>query len=105
MLVNYLLNNEKAGKILGTERGIPANNDIRKNLSTSATGTDKRSLDFVDKIESTIGKAPGITPNGASDLDSLIVRYQQDVVFGKQKPLAAAKAMISELQESIDFNS
>lgn len=105
MLVDYLLNNEKAGKILGTERGIPANNDIRKNLSTSATGTDKRSLDFVDQIESAIGKAPGITPNGASDLDSLIVRYQQDVVFSKQKPLAAAKAMIDELQESIDFNS
>ena len=105
MLVNYLLNNEKAGTILGTERGIPANNDIRKSLSVSAAGTDKRSVDFVDQIESTIGEAPGITPNGASDLDSLIVRYQQDVVFGKRKPLSAAKAMIDELQESIDFNS
>ena len=105
MLVNYLLNNEKAGKILGAERGIPANNDIRKSISSSASGTDKLSLDFVDRIKSTLGKAPGITPNGASDLDKIIVRYQQDVVFGKQKPLAAAKAMIDELQESIDFNS
>ena len=84
MLVNYLLTNEKA---------------------SSASGTDKLSLDFVDRIKSTLGKAPGITPNGASDLDKIIVRYQQDVVFGKQKPLAAAKAMINELQESIDFNS
>ena len=105
MLVDYLLNNRKAGRIIGTERGIPANNEIRKNLATSATGTDKLALDFVDRTSSTVGKAPGITPNGASDLDKTIVRYQQDVVFGKQQPLPAAKAMIAELQESIDFNS
>lgn len=105
MLVDYLINNRNAGKIIGTERGIPASNTIRKSLSEHASGTDKLSLEFVDTIKSTIGKAPSVTPNGASDLDKMIVRYQQDVVFGKQKPLAAAKAMIKELQESIDFNS
>jgi multiple sugar transport system substrate-binding protein len=105
MLVDYLLNDKNVGEIFGTERGVPANAGIRKDLSATASGTDKLSLDFVDEIASTLGKAPEVTPNGASDLDKLIVRYQQDVVFGKQKPLAAAKAMIKELQESIDFNS
>lgn len=105
MLVDWLINDESAGEILGTERGIPANNDIRHALAGQATGTDKLSLDFVDEIAPTLGSSPDIVPNGASDLDKLIVRYQQDVVFGKQQPLAAAKAMIAELQESIDFNS
>lgn len=105
MLVDYLINNRNAGTILGTERGIPANNDIRTMLAGTATGTDKLSLDFVDDIRPTVGKAPAVVPNGASELDKTIVRYQQDVVFGKRKPLDAAKAMIAELQESIDFNS
>ncbi len=105
MLVDYLLNDKRAGEIFGTERGVPANIDIRKELSATASGTDKLSLDFVDEIASTLGESPEVTPNGASDLDKLIVRYQQDVVFGKQKPLAAAESMIKELQESIDFNS
>ncbi|MBT1170307.1 extracellular solute-binding protein [Bifidobacterium sp. SO4] len=105
MLVDYLINDKNAGTILGTERGIPANNDIRTMLAGQATGTDRKALDFVDEIRSTVGKAPAVTPNGASELDKTIVRYQQDVVFGKRKPLDAAKAMIAELQESIDFNS
>ena len=105
MLVDYLLNDKNAGEIFGTERGVPANTSIRKDLSSTASGTDKLSLDFVDEIAPTLGKSPEVTPNGASDLDKFIVRYQQDVVFGKQKPLAAAKDMIKELQESIDFNS
>lgn len=105
MLVDYLVNNKNAGAILGTERGIPANNDIRKMLAKDATGTDRTSLDFMDKIQPTLGNPPSITPNGASELDKIIVRYQQDVVFGKRKALDAAKDMIAELQESIDFAS
>ncbi|KAB5607742.1 ABC transporter substrate-binding protein [Bifidobacterium jacchi] len=105
MLVDYLLNDPKAGEILGTERGIPANNDIRKSLAAEADGTDRAALDFVDKIQPMLGNAPAITPNGASELDKVIVRYQQDVVFGKRKSLDAAKSMIAELQESIDFAS
>ncbi|MBW3080541.1 ABC transporter substrate-binding protein [Bifidobacterium saguinibicoloris] len=105
MLVDYLVNSKEAGRILGTERGIPANNAIRKDLAAQATGTDRTAFDFVDGVRSTLGEPPAITPNGASELDKTIVRYQQDVVFGKRKPLDAAKAMIAELQESIDFNS
>lgn len=105
MLVDYLINDKSAGAMLGTERGIPANDDIRAMLAKDATGTDRTSLDFVDKIGPTLGDAPQITSNGASELDKTIVRYQQDVVFGKRTALAAARAMIAELQESIDFAS
>ncbi|WP_219846929.1 hypothetical protein, partial [Bifidobacterium sp. UTBIF-78] len=105
MLVDYLINDGDAGTILGTERGIPANNGIRESLAKDAVGTDKLSLDFVDAIKPTVGKSPAVVPNGASELDKMIVRYQQDVVFGKRKPLDAAKSMIAELQESIDFAS
>ena len=105
MLIDYLLNDPTAGDILGTERGIPANDSIRKSLARKASGTDRIALDFVDKIQPSLGKAPQITPSGASDLDTTIVRYQQNVVFGKQTALDAAKAMIAQLQESIDFAS
>lgn len=107
MLVDYLTNDKNAGLILGTERGLPSNNSIREILKERSSGTDRQALEFTDSepLTSTLAKAPEPTPNGASDLDKLIVRYQQDVVFGKQKPLDAAKAMIAELQESIDFNS
>ncbi|MBT1172127.1 extracellular solute-binding protein [Bifidobacterium sp. MA2] len=105
MLVDYLINDGGAGAILGTERGIPANDGIRRALAKDATGTDRKALAFIDKIRPTLGDAPSITPNGASELDKTIIRYQQDVVFGKRSAIDAAHAMIAELQESIDFAS
>lgn len=102
MLVNFLINDESAGKLLGTERGIPSNNKIRKELSETATGVQKQTLDFPTLIASTIGKPPAVTPNGASDLDKIIARYAQDVSFGKRSADDAAKSMKSEIQNNID---
>lgn len=102
MLVDYLVNSETAGKIIGTERGIPANNKVRASLAKTLEGPDKKAMDFVDTFEKvTGGEAPEITPNGASDIMKTIGRYQEAVVFGKQTPAEAAKAMIEEMNSSI----
>lgn len=101
MLVDYLLNNEEVGKLFGTDRGIPSNNEIRASLAESATGADKQALEFQDQIEDVLGEAPAITPNGASDLDKIISRYNQKVMFGEQDSTAAAQAMIKELESAI----
>ncbi|KFI50942.1 ABC transporter substrate-binding protein [Bifidobacterium biavatii] len=100
-LIDYLLNDEDAGKTMSTDRGIPSNNKIREALADSATGTDKQALDFPSQIQDTLGEAPSITPNGASDLDKIIARYSQKVMFGDQSSADAAKAMISELNTAI----
>ncbi|MBW3092414.1 extracellular solute-binding protein [Bifidobacterium sp. 82T10] len=100
-LIDYLLNDETAGKTMSTDRGIPSNNKIREALADSATGTDKQALDFPSQIQDTLGEAPSITPNGASDLDKIIARYSQKVMFGDQSSADAAKAMISELNTAI----
>lgn len=101
MLVDYLLNNEEVGETLGTDRGIPSNNTIRESLAETSTGTDKQALDFPSQIEDTLGDAPAITPNGASDLDKIIARYNQKVMFGEQSAADAATAMISEINTAI----
>ena len=101
-LVNYLVNDMEAGKVLGTERGIPVNNNIRKTLAESATGTDKTVLEYVDVFQKKVGDAPEIIPNGASDIMNLNIRYQQDVVFGNLTAAQAAAGMIKDLQNNID---
>lgn len=102
MLVDFLINNKTAGKILGTERGIPSNNDIRKELAGTSTGVQRQTLDFPTLIAKTIGKSPAVTPNGASDLDKIIARYSQDVAFGKRSADDAAKSMKKEIQDNIN---
>ncbi len=100
-LIDFIINSNESAEIGGTERGLPGNTKISESLAETATGTNKKALEFADQIADTLGDAPEITPNGASDLDKIIQRYQQDVVFGKQQPADAAKAMITELNNAI----
>lgn len=100
--VDFMVNSEEAGAIIGTERGIPANPAIRDSIAGSLTDNEKLAVDFVAKVEQKLGTAPEITPNGGSDLDGTISRYLQQVIFEQQTPQQAAEAFIAELQGAID---
>jgi multiple sugar transport system substrate-binding protein len=100
--VDFMVNSEEAGEIIGTERGIPANPSIRDSISGALTDNEKLAVDFVAKVEQKLGDAPEITPNGGSDLDGTIGRYLQQVIFEQQTPQQAAEAFIAEVQGSID---
>ncbi len=71
-------------------------------LAEEAAGTDKLALEFTDTIADSLGDAPEITPNGASDIQNVLTRYMQDVVFGKISSADAAKDMIAKVQTEID---
>ncbi|WP_434011021.1 ABC transporter substrate-binding protein [Frondihabitans sucicola] len=101
LLVNFLLTNKDAGKILGVERGVPSNPAIQTAITPQLSTADKFSLDFTAAMVKKSGKAPAITPNGASDIETMMARYNQQVIFGQKTPKAAAAAFIKELQDNI----
>ena len=103
MLINYMLNNKDGAKIMGLERGIPSPNDVRQYMAENTESIDKLNYEFIDTYKETVGgEAPEVTPNGASSIDSLIMRYMQDIGFNKTTPDKAATDFIAELQKSID---
>jgi multiple sugar transport system substrate-binding protein len=99
--VDFMVNSTEAGKILGTDRGIPANPEVRDALSSSLEPGQQRSVEFQKKVESNIGEAPEVTPNGASALDPTIARYLQEVTFERMTPEKAATEFISEIKAAI----
>ncbi|MGN8027454.1 ABC transporter substrate-binding protein [Microbacterium sp. 22242] len=98
--VDYLLNDADAAKILLTERGVPANDKTRALIKDALAPTDQAAIAYQESV--TPGKAPLVTPNGASTIETILQRYTQQVFAGQQKPLDAAKAFIAELQGEID---
>ena len=100
-LINYLINTDKSAEIQGTDRGIPVNSDVRKGLAEKATETDKKMLQYIDRIQPTIGELPEIAPNGSGDIDKNLVRHMQDVAFGKADAKSAAQAFIDEMNAAI----
>jgi multiple sugar transport system substrate-binding protein len=43
-----------------------------------------------------------VTPNGASNLEAILKRHAEEVLFERQTPEQAAKSFITELQAEID---
>ncbi|MCL2463658.1 MAG: extracellular solute-binding protein [Micrococcales bacterium] len=102
LFVNFMLNDPSAAAVLGTERGIPANPQMVTSIMSTLAATDQQAAQFDTQIAQSLGKAPEITPNGASTLDTVIARYIQAVTAKQQSPADAATAFIAELQGDID---
>lgn len=100
LFIDFLVNHEDAAAILGTERGIPANNAIREQLSSSLSESDQLAVDYMNTV--TPGPSPVVTPNGGSGIEPMLQRYTQQVYFGETSPEDAAQAFIDELQAEID---
>nr|WP_254305057.1 extracellular solute-binding protein [Rathayibacter sp. VKM Ac-2835] len=101
-LMNFLTSDPDVAKLFGTDRGVPANPTAQEAIESSLDETGKITLDFTNAMAETVESAPPITPNGASDVENVILRYYQQVLFGQLDAEAAAEQLIAEVQTSID---
>ena len=88
-LVDFLVNSPTAGKILGTERGIPANTKVLDAITPQMSPTDKQVSDYLKSISGDLGSPMGLTPPGASNAN--YATYVTNLLFGKTTPQQAAQ--------------
>lgn len=100
LLTDFLVNHKAAGDILGTERGIPANGEVRKAITADLTENDKIAVEYMDSV--TPGPSPVVTPKGGSGVEPMLQRYTQEVYAEQTSPEKAAQAFVDELQSEID---
>ncbi|NMH75643.1 ABC transporter substrate-binding protein [Pseudonocardia xinjiangensis] len=105
LLINFLTNDIRVAKLFGVDRGVPANPKFRDALSAGLDANTKMAFDFTAAMATESGPAPAPTPNGASDVQTMIGRYNQQALFGQLSPEDAGKAFVEELQRSIDAAS
>jgi multiple sugar transport system substrate-binding protein len=100
LFLDYLANSDQAANTLQIDRGIPANTKIRQAISAQLTGPDADGAKYLNEL--TIGDSPRPTPKGASNIEAILKRHTEEVLFGRATPDQAATAFISELQAEID---
>lgn len=98
--VDFMLNSDAATEILKTERGIPANTEVRTALEAELSADDKLAVDYLNAIEP--GEASPLTPNGGSSIEAIFQRYTQEVYFGQLSAEEAAEAAIDEIRREVD---
>ena len=96
--IDYLANNPEAGKIMGTERGVPANKDVRAAVEPDMSDVDKKVVAYLDSIESELGPVPMVTPAGGGSFGPVQMRMVQDLVFERKDSLGAAQGLYDEVK-------
>ncbi|GAA3556223.1 sugar ABC transporter substrate-binding protein [Kribbella ginsengisoli] len=95
--VNYLANASAAGNILLAERGVPPNTEIRKAVASKLQPADATSAKFIQDIGKELGEPSPAPPVGGGQAEKIVQRYTTEVLFGRQSPDKAAKAMLDEI--------
>jgi len=101
-VVNFLANDLEAGKVLGTERGLPSNLDIRRTVADSVTDTSmKLSIQIETELGTKFGPSPQVPLKGHSKVRSELIKAAEEVQFGRQTPAASAAAFFAACKAAI----
>lgn len=100
-LVDFLVNDVEAGKLLGVERGVPANTEVRAAIAPELPEADRKALDYLDLIVPDLGAPAEITPMGATEFESILTRAGEGMMFGSSTPAQAGKAMFADLSAAL----
>jgi len=99
--VDYLVNSPDAGKVLSVERGVPGNLTVREAIVPDLDEANTKAVDYLESIESELGSAPEITPQGGGQFEDILTRACEDMLFGNLTPAEAAQRLIDELTAAI----
>ncbi|WP_104127814.1 ABC transporter substrate-binding protein [Cryobacterium sp. Y57] len=101
VFLDYLVNSEEAATLLGTDRGVPANDAIRSYLEPTLPESGKSVVAFLDSLTDVVGEAPPLTPAGGSAIEAIVKRYTEQVLFKQATPAEAAQGFIRDLKAAI----
>ncbi|MDR0849719.1 MAG: ABC transporter substrate-binding protein [Propionibacteriaceae bacterium] len=102
-LVEFFINNTEAGAILGTERGISPNSEVRDAVKASLDASDKKVVDFIDKVTPELGGASLVPLPGGGQSEAIQKKYGEAVLLGTDTPATAADNFVKELKVEMEL--
>jgi multiple sugar transport system substrate-binding protein len=101
-VINFLTNDPAAGAILGTERGLPSNLDIRASVASTTTDQAmKQSISVENDLGKLFGQPPAVPLKGHSKVRTELVKAAENCQFGRATPAASAAAFVTACKAAI----
>jgi multiple sugar transport system substrate-binding protein len=95
-VINFFVSDPEAGAILGTERGLPPNKQVRDAVSPSFDDQLKYVLSYDEKVTAEAGPTPPVPAQGDSQLGRLLQATAENVGFGRQSPADGAAEFVTQ---------
>lgn len=100
-LIDFLLNDGHAAKILGATRGIPVNETVRNRTASQLKDFDKTVADFQTSLEGTLKNPPQAPPSGDNALQTTFQRDYDQVSYERMSPREAAQNYVTEAKAEL----
>jgi len=100
-LVNFLVNNQAAAKIIQSDRGIPGNSEMRAAIQDLLTPQGKVEAEYINQIGKMDFAPTYIGPTGSTAVSEITARINTDVLFKRLTPEKAAEQWLTESKAAI----
>ncbi|GAA2127575.1 ABC transporter substrate-binding protein [Actinomadura napierensis] len=97
---DFMLNDPEAGAIVLSDRGLPTNAKVLAAIKGKLSPADQKVAAFMDSIKGELSPIV-IPPKGATEMEDILKRATDSVLFGKAKPDDAAKTFIKEANNAL----
>jgi multiple sugar transport system substrate-binding protein len=97
-LIDFLLTDPAATKVLTTERGVPAIPSVQQEIAPLLDPQAKVALAFSQAIAPELVPPPQVTPANASGFSSEFTPVGTDVLFGRSSPADGAAKVLSMIK-------
>jgi len=96
MLIDFIINDPEAGKILAADRGVPVSSEIRELLKPTLSEADQKQFQYIDEVAKVSTPVDIIEPKGAGEVRALLGSTAQELHFKKKTTEQAAKEFIQK---------
>ena len=100
-LVDFMINDPEAAKILGASRGIPVNETIRAEIGPQLKDFDQTIAGFQASLEGKLKDPPQAPPSGDNALQSTFQRDYDQVSYARMSPREAAENYVTEAKAEL----
>ncbi|GAB3183194.1 extracellular solute-binding protein [Nesterenkonia halophila] len=100
--VDFMVNDVDAGLLGLTDRGLPANTEVREAVLDAIEGQDLKSAEFIEDIEDELAGPEPVPALGFSTLQDIMMRYEDELYFERLSPQEAAESVYQEMQEALE---
>jgi multiple sugar transport system substrate-binding protein len=100
LFINWLINSEDAANIIKADRGLPVNTELRDKIAPQLDPAGQAAVAFVNEITPNLQDPPALPPKGAGEVQAIMQRYTEQVLFGQLSVSDAAKQLMSEVQSA-----
>ncbi|GAB3387860.1 extracellular solute-binding protein [Micromonospora halotolerans] len=101
-VINFLNNDPEAVALLGTDRGLPSNLDLRAKVSETATDPAmKQSIQVESELAQKFGESPQVPIKGHSKVKSELTKAAENAQYGRATPAQAAEQFMAACKSAI----